>query len=283
MHMPLKDILLYVESYPEPIQAEAIEQAVRFAAAAGGALTALAVQVDLRAPNNWLADRLIGLSRLCAEQEEKSLATCRAALKDFSERLASAGVTGETRLTKVDPHLAGEHVALHARTRDLCLIPATDRPGGHRSVTEAVVFGSGRPILLYRPGVADLMSRPITVVVAWDGSRPAVRAMADALPLLSRARQVRVLTVVNEKAEARANMGRDVVRHLALHGVDAVADDVDAGGRKIGEVFSAYVAQHHADLLVMGAYGRSRMRDFILGGATGAMLRDPKVPLLMSR
>jgi nucleotide-binding universal stress UspA family protein len=280
--MPLKDILLYIESYPDPTSPEAIEQAVHFAATVSGTLTALAVQVDLRAPTNWLADRLIGLSRLCAEQEEKSLAACRTALKVFSEKLTAAEIAGEQHLTKVDPYLAGEHLALHARTRDLCLIPVTDRPDGQRSIAEAVIFGSGRPILLYRPRAADLMSRPITVVLAWDGSRSAARAMADALPLLPHARHVRVLTVLNEKPEARANLGEEVIRHLTVHGVNAVADEVDADGRKVGDVFAAYLAQHRADLLVMGAYGRSRMREFILGGATHSMLRHPKVPLLMA-
>jgi nucleotide-binding universal stress UspA family protein len=281
--MPLKDILLYIESYPEPVAPNAIEQAVRFAAVTAGTLTALAVQVDLRKPTNWLADRVVGLSRLCAEQEEKSLAACRAALKVFSERLAVAGITGEQRLIKVDPYLAGDHLARQARTRDLCLFPVTARPDGQHSVAEAVVFGSGRPVVLYRPGVADLTSPPITVVLAWDGSRSAARAMGDALPLLPHARQVRVLTVLNEKPEARGGLGREAVRHLALHGIRAVADEVDADGRKIGDVFAAYMAQHRADLLVMGAYGRSRMREFILGGATHAMLRDPQMPLLISR
>jgi nucleotide-binding universal stress UspA family protein len=225
---------------------------------------------------------VIGLGRLCAEQEEKSLAACRAALKVFSERLAAAGITGEQRLIKIDPYLAGDHVALQARTRDLCLFPVTTQPDQQRSVAEAVVFGSGRPVLLYRPGVADLRSRPTTAVLAWDGSRSAARAMGNALPLLPHACQVRVLTVLNEKPETHAGLGREAVRHLALHGIHAVADDVDADRRKVGDVFAAYMARHHADLLVMGASGRSRMRDFVLGGATHAMLRDPQMPLLIS-
>jgi len=283
MSLPTKDILLHIDSYPEATSPEAIDQAVRFAAAAGAALTALAVQVELRAPSNYLATGLINLSGLCSELEARSLAACREAIRIVDEKLATYKVSGGSLLTKADLYSVGEHVALHARTRDLCLVPMKDRLDDQRSVAEAVVFSSGRPVLLYQPGVADLLSGGLsTVVIAWDGSRTAARALADALPLLSKARQVRVLTVTNEKAEARSGLGEEVVRHLKIHGVDAVADDVDAAGRKVGQVFSDYVVTHRSDLLVMGAYGRSRMREFILGGATEYMLQDPKVPLFLS-
>ncbi|WP_334164626.1 universal stress protein [Phenylobacterium sp.] len=279
----MKDLLLHIDSYPDATPPEAIDQAVRFAAAAGGALTALAVQVDLQAPSNYLASRLINLAGVCAEQEAKSLASCREAMRIVDEKLAHYQVRGGSVLTKTDLHMVGEHVALHARTRDLCLVPMMDRQDGQRSVAEAVVFGSGRPVLLFRPGVADLPSGGLgTIVVAWDGSRTAARALAAALPLLPKAKQVRVLTVVNEKAEARPGLGDEVIRHLEVHGVHAVADEVDAARRKVGQVFSDYVTEHHSDLLVMGAYGRSRVREFILGGATEYMLEDPRTAILLS-
>lgn len=242
------------------------------------------MQVDLRTPSNWLADRLINLSGLCAEQEAKSLAACREAVRIFDERRSTYRVSGDSRVTKADFYLVGEHVAVHARTRDLCLAPMIDRLDGQRSIAEAVVFGSGSPVLLFRPARADLLGQGLsTVVVAWDGSRSSARALADVLPLLPKARQVRVLTVINDKPEAKAGLGTDVVRHLKAHGVeDVVAEDVDGAGRKIGQVLADYAKAHDSDLLVMGAYGRSRVREFILGGATEFMLNDPKVPLWLS-
>jgi nucleotide-binding universal stress UspA family protein len=279
----MKDMLLHIGSYPDATPVEAIDQAVRFAAAVGGGLTALAVQVNLRAPTHYLASRLINLAGVFAEQEAKSLAACRAAMKAVDERLVLHGVKGGCVLTKADLYSVGEHVAFHARTRDVCLVPLSDPLDEQRSTAEAVVFGSARPVLLYRPGVADLPSRSLgTVVVAWDGSRTAARALAAATPLLSKARHVRILTVINEKAEASPGLGGDVMRHLSFHGVEAVADEIDARGRKVGQVLSDHAAQHRADLLVMGAYGRSRVRDFILGGATETMLQDPRTPLLLA-
>jgi nucleotide-binding universal stress UspA family protein len=283
--MRLTDILLYLDSYPDATPPEAIEQAVKFAKAVGGRLSALAIAVDLSTSRHWLADRLIGLGDLCAEEEAKSVAACKAALQACDEARARHGVSGEGEVGRTTLSLEGRLVAARARTRDLCLLPIANvlDEQNSRSTAEAVIFGSGRPILLFRPGLADLPDRFGTVVLAWDGSRAAARAMADALPLLGLARQVRVLTVLNEKPEATAGLGRDVTRHLKLHGIDAVVDEIDGSGRRIGQIMAEHCAAHRADLLVMGVYGRSRASEFIFGGATQFMLDDPRLPLLLSR
>lgn len=279
----MKDILLHFDSYPDPTPSEAIDQAVQFASALNAELTTLAVQVAFKAPGNWLAERLININGICAAEEARSLANCTAAIETVSARLAAANVRGRALLTRAEAALMGDHVSVHARTRDLCLVPVTDRLDGQRSVAEAVLFGSGRPVLLYRPGVADLPKSALgTVVLAWDGSRCAARAMADALPVLQKAREVRIVTVIREKPEATAGLGADAMRHLAVHGIGAVADEVDIMDRKIGQVLCEYVASKNADLLVMGGYGRSKMREFILGGATQHMLNDSNVPMMLS-
>jgi len=252
---------------------------VRFAALTDANLTALAVQIDIKAPSNCLADRLINVSGLCAQEEEKSRAHCQSAIAAFTEKLGVYGVKGGASCTRADQAMMGGHVAIHARTRDLCLIAVTDRLDGQREVAEAVAFHSGRPVLLYRPGAADLPSTGLNmVVVAWDGGRTAARAMADALPVLRRSNQVRVLTVINEKPGAQTGLGEDAVRHLMLHNIDTVADEVDVSGRKIGAVLTDYVAAHRADLLVMGAYGHSKMREFILGGRPRTCCITPLSP-----
>ncbi|MCR5881292.1 universal stress protein [Phenylobacterium sp. J367] len=282
--MPFKDILLYIDSYPEPVTPEAIDQAVRFAGAVGGDLSALAVQVDLRAPSSWLADHMIGLSGMCAEQEKKSLGYCEDRVRHFSEALAKQKRKGQAQIIKADMYRVGEHLAYHARTRDLCLVPIMERLGDERSVAESVIFGSGRPVVVYRPGAANLMGRGLsTIVIAWDGSRAAARAMADALPLLPKARVVRLVTILNDKPDARVGMNEDALRHLKAHGVEALADEIPSDGRKAGEAIAEYAIRHKSDLLVMGAYGRSRLREFVLGGATEYMLSDLRVPLFLSR
>ena len=120
------------------------------------------------------------------------------------------------------------------------------------------------------------------MIVAWDFSRPATRATADAMPILEKAKRVCVLTVTKEKAIDTRRSGPELAKHLARHGVDVVLDEVDAKGRGIGDVFEAHVTYRNADLLVMGAYGHSRIREFILGGATKRMLARPPLPIFLS-
>lgn len=281
--MPLYDILIQLDSYPEPTPPGAVEQAVRFTAGVGGVLSALAVEIDIRVRTNPIAEHLISLSRLAKDEEQKSRAACAALLEAFSAQAREAGVLGQALHGRADLYGVGDYVAEQARTRDLCLVPVLGRADGQRDVAEAVVFGSGRPVLLFRPATAALPDGPPGVVVlAWDGSRTAARALADALPVLQKAREVRVLTVVNEKPDAGPGLGAEVVRHLAAHRVHAVADEIDGAGRAVGQVIDDYAAACAADLLVMGAYGRSRAREFILGGATEHMLRGSIAPLLLS-
>jgi nucleotide-binding universal stress UspA family protein len=171
----------------------------------------------------------------------------------------------------------------YARLRDLTVVPVPDGDSLQRSYAEAIIFGSGRPTLIVphvrkRAGQFELN----TVVVAWDFSRPAARAVADAQPILNKAKQVRVVTVTNEKSIDTKRSGAELAKHLAHHGVNVVLDTVDAAGRKIGDVLESYATSRNADVLVMGAYGHSRIRDFILGGATQSMIAKPPLPIFLS-
>jgi nucleotide-binding universal stress UspA family protein len=145
-----------------------------------------------------------------------------------------------------------------------------------------VIFGSGRPTLILPE---TPRSRPFelgTVVVAWDFSRAAARAVSDALPLLERAKKVRVVTISSEKVLDTKHSAEELAKNLARHGIDVVLEIVDADGRRIGEVLEAFALAHKADILVMGAYGHARWREFILGGATKSLLSRPPLPILLS-
>ena len=121
-----------------------------------------------------------------------------------------------------------------------------------------------------------------TVVVAWDFSRSAARAVADAIPVLEKARTVRIVTVVNEKVIDSKHSPEQLAKNLSRHGIDVIVDRVDAAGWSIGESLMREVTSRNADLLVMGAYGHSRFREFVLGGATQSMLSKPLLPILFS-
>lgn len=278
----MKDLLLHLESYPEPTPQNAIDQAIGFVSLFDGRLSALAVQVLIRPPANPLANALIGLAAMAAEEQAKSARACAETNAYFEGQARAHNIFESAIVTQAETPLVGDRVAAYAKTRDACLVPVANDPDGQRGVAETVIFESGRPAILFRPGAADLPQGGLgTVVLAWDNSRTAARAMADALPLLRRATKVRVLTIINEKATATAGIGRDALRHLKLHGVNAEIDEVDGGGRSIGATLDAYLDRAVCDLLVMGAYGKSRVREFILGGATAHALARTRVPLFL--
>lgn len=281
--MALNDILLHLDTYPEATPAPMIETAVRLAGCFGGKLTALAVQADFPVKSNRVADFLVGLGELAEKEAVRSRQCAQAALAQFTEAARKAGVYQDALSETAFLYEIPELVAARARTRDLCVVPLAERFDGQQEVAQAAVFGSGRPVLVIGPQTTTPCAEGLgTVVVAWDGSRAAARALADALPVLVQARQVQVLTVVNEKPLAGAGLGAEAVRHLTLHGVSAEAVEVDARGRRIGEALGQHLKDAGADILVMGAYGHSRLREFVLGGATEHMLRAPQAPVLMS-
>lgn len=282
MVMPFKDVLLHLDSYPDPTPLEGVDWSIGLAGLLQAKLTALAVKVRIPVRSNRMAEYLIGLSGMARGEENKSAIRCRELLQKFESKATAAGVFEGGILEKADFYDVGFRVADHARTRDLSVIPLTtgaDMPG---SVAQTVIFESGRPAVILQPGSGTAKARLDTIVVAWDGSRPAARAVADAMPILTFANRVQILTVVHEKASAVSGLGIDLTRHLKVHGIEARMEEVDAEGAAIGAVLEKYVGSLSADLLVMGAYGHSRVREFLLGGATQSVLRAPPVPVFLS-
>ena len=281
--MSLQDILLHIDTYPEPTSDAAIDAAVDVGARLGAQITALAMPISIPVRSNRIAERLIGLTGLAREEEARSLAACRHGLERFRARAESMGVFRGVLQEEVELPDFGLHVARRARARDLCIVPVGAALDGQDGVAETVIFHSGRPVLLMRREAKPHARLTGGVaVLAWDGGVPAARAMADALPILRGMRQVRVLTILNEKAAASAGLAQDAARHLQAHGVETAVDEVESQGEAISRVLDAYLGRVDADLLVMGAYGHSRLREVILGGATEHILRRAQIPVLMS-
>ncbi len=277
------DILLHIDTYAEPTPPKAIEQAVGFASLLGGQLTGLATHIDIKVPDNWLAERLLNVSQLAGVEEAKSLESAQGALKCLEAAARQAGARQEGLIVRAGLQVVGPCVARHARTRDLCLICVGDRMDSERAVAEEVLFRAGRPVLIFNPESAPLPFERLTrVAVAWDGSRSSARAVSDAIPALQKAQEVRILTVVGEKASTVSGIALDLVRHLATHGVSASVDEIDGRHRPIAASLDAYCADYKPDLLVMGGYGSSRLKEFVLGGATEHVLNTRRVAALLS-
>ena len=281
--MVVKDVLLALTTYPEPTPVSAVDEAIDFAAAIGARISAIACEVKIRVPGNILANALLDVPAMAAAEAKKSSANAENLLVAFQDAAEKRGVFQERILERCLTSEIPDVLIEYARLRDLTIVPVPEGEYVDQWYAESIIFGSGHPTLIVpqtrkRAGAFALG----TVVVAWDFSRPAARAVADALPILKKAKRVCVVTVTNEKVIDTKRSGVELAKHLAAHGVDVVLDTVDAAGRGIGEVIDSYVTSRNADLLVMGAYGHSRIRDFILGGATKSMLARPPLPIFLS-
>ena len=281
--MTFRDLLLPLTSYPDSPSTAALANAAVLAERLGGEVTALALRIHIRPMYNRLANALIGMDKMIADVEAASGTRALACLQGITAQGEARGLVVRTLVEQVPLYGAAERLRMRARTYDLTLLSIAAGPGDDRAIAEAVLFGSGRPIVIY-PQEPPLAPGPAfgTVVIAWDGETAAARAVADALPVLRAAGRVRVLTVGGEKSGIDADTAKDLLRHLARHGIEAAVDPVEAGSAQIGQVFGDYLAARKVDLLVMGGFGHSRAREFVLGGATRAVLGAPLCPVLMS-
>jgi nucleotide-binding universal stress UspA family protein len=278
--MAIKDILLTLTSYPEPTPVSVVEDAVSIATALDAHLAAVSCEVHVQVPGSFLSGPIPNISGIIAGEAEKSRNSARGLLTAFKAAAERAGVSHETIVEKCLTFEVPELLVDYAMLRDLTIVPVPE--SYDQWYAETVIFGSGRPTLVLPETPRARLFELGTVVVAWDFSRAASRAVSDALPLLERARKVRVVTVSNEKVIDTKHSAEELAKNLARHRIDVVLDKVDADGRSIGDVLVAYTDSHRADVLVMGAYGHARWREFILGGATKSLLSKPPLPILLS-
>lgn len=276
--MAFKDILVALASYPEPTPVAVVEDAVSVAAALGAHLAALSFETRVQMPGHVISASLV--DGVIAGETSKSRKNAHELLAAFDAAAEKAGILHEKFLEKCITLDIPDILVEYARLRDLTILSV---PASHDQwYAEAIIFGSGKPTLILPESPRPRPLDPKTVVVAWDFGRAAARAVADALPILELAKQVRIVTVVNEKALDTRHSAEELAKNLARHGIDVVLDKVDAKGRSIGGVLESHVHSHQADLLVMGAYGHSRLREFVLGGATKSLLSKPPLPILFS-
>ena len=279
--MSYKDLLLSLANYPDKTPPAAVDVAVDFAAAIGAKLSAIACELRIAVPGSFIAPAFLNVPAMAEAEAKKGREQAEASLAAFQKAAENKGVFEERILGKC---LASELTGLlveYARLRDLTIVPAEANELGDQPDAEALIFESGRPVLV----VPREPRKPFalnTATVAWDFSRTAARAVGDALPLLTKAKRVHIVTVTNEKRIDTSRSGPELAKHLARHGVDVVLETVDAAGRGIYDALEAATRVHDSDLLVMGAYGHSRLREFVLGGATRSMIMRPPLPVMLS-
>ena len=218
------------------------------------------------------------------ELREKSQEVCEKERDAFEHAANLRGLSAEWRVAAVG---AESDPALHARYVDLTILGQLDPDRGDadliRPRPELVALASGRPVLVV-PYAGHFETVGRRVLIGWNATREATRAVNDAMPMLTAADLVTVLTIdAREGPDAHGELpGADISLHLARHGVKATIERTVAAGIPAGDVLLSRAADLGADLLVIGAYGHSRVRELLLGGATRSILRSMTLPVLMS-
>ncbi len=223
-----------------------------------------------------------GAASIVARYREELATAARKARDEFSRAAQQAGLSPEAHVIELGGNAVGEAFGRLARGHDLSIVgqarPDSESP--EDAIIEGALFGSGRPVLIV-PWIQKAGVKLDRVLVCWDGSRNAARAMADALPLLRRAGVVEVITI--DAAERRNEIaGADIAEHLARHGLKVELKSIVDKANDVAITILNHVADSCADLIVMGGYGHSRLREFVLGGATRGLLRSMTAPTLMA-
>lgn len=218
---------------------------------------------------------------LDAEREANRKAASDAIAR-FEEAARLAAVSAESRLVEASVSGATKVLGTIARTFDLSVVGQAE-PKSMRDdlMIEGSLFDSGRPVLVV-PYIQRAGLKLDRVMVCWDGSRNAARAINDAMPFLSRAKAVDVVTISAGKDKSGEIKGVDIAQHLARHGLNVELRRINAGDVDVANVILSDAADRDADFIVMGGYGHSRLREFVLGGATRGILSSMTVPTLMS-
>jgi len=277
--MSYKTILVHVDNSPQ--------WPGRFEVAAGLAAEFSAHLVGLcllRRPDLPGYIRSAEIAEMLAQRARDAEDKVKASRQMLLDRLAQQGLSGECRVVEGEVE---ELASVHGRYADLLIVSQADVNAPNSSAAmddiQSVIFASGRPLLLV-PYAGKVRTLGKNIFVAWNASREATRAVTDALPLLQRAEKVTVM-VVRPRADSRAHgdvPGADIAAYLARHGVKVEVMAEEGEGIDVGELILSRVADLGSDLVVMGAYSHSRLRQWILGGATRTMLESMTVPVLMS-
>ncbi|MBA4163299.1 MAG: universal stress protein [Erythrobacter sp.] len=273
-----KSVMLYATVDTFDIDRGAAALALRLCETEGASLTAFLLNLDANAPpspDSRSLDQLRADSQL---REERNGANVELLL----DRAAQGGVAAQA-VTKLD-HSRGIMgcVADHARLHDLVVIGA-DSTGllSDRLIAENLLFEIGRPLMVVPSNYSSEFDCH-RIAVAWDNSRVAARALGDALALFPGVEEVILLSIGGEKAILSSLDHDTMVRMLERRGVSARVERRDLNGRSIGDAIQDSARETGANLLVMGGYGHSRLRDFILGGATLSVFAHPQLPVLLS-
>ena len=276
----LIDIVVFVDGRPG--SEGAAEWAARLARAHRARLTGVFVAPEPAYSRPEMFARGGALAEVIAAGEDRRRRVEEQWRAWFQAAVRRQGVDWVWRPARV---LGPSELVVHARPADLAVASRRDRadpPDALAALPECLVLTSGRPIVLLPPQGAP--AEPRRILLAWNARPEAVRAVAGAMPLLTRADAAQVVVVDDEGTPGYGEeAGADIAEHLARHGVCVDVLRLSSRGEDVGRVLLSQAATFGADLLVMGAYGHSRLRERVFGGVTRTVLTEAVLPVLMCR
>jgi nucleotide-binding universal stress UspA family protein len=216
-------------------------------------------------------------------QREDNETAAEAAIKSFSAAADQAGISAEPLIPSASLAAAGDQFARMARHFDLAIVGQAqpEISSMEQIIAETTLFESGRPMLMV-PYIQKAPFKTENVMICWDGGRMAARAVADALPIIRNSGRVEIVMVANERGKQDEIEGADIGQHLARYGLKVDVHRISGGNIDVGDALLSHAADSGADLMVMGGYGHSRLREFVLGGVTRSIFESMTVPVLMS-
>jgi len=279
--MAIKDILLPLVGESGAAAIAAIEKCTAVAGDIGARVTAMAVEQDILVrPKVAISS---DLENAAATEAVRSASNAHDLLTAFDTAATRFGVRNERWLQRFAAADIPANLAVWARLKDLSLVPVKPHDDQSEKIVERLIFESGRPILMCPEEFAGELAVAFdNVVIAWDHSAPAARAVADALPWLQASANVRIITATDNSTPAELESGTALVTHLAEHGIKATFEMIKIDGSSIGKVFETYVNANAIDLLVMGAYRHSRLNEIVWGGTTKTVIGRPPCWVMMS-
>jgi nucleotide-binding universal stress UspA family protein len=255
--------------------------AISLAHAFGAHVSAVAFSYEPVIPPSIMGSIPASLIETQRAENDKAANDARA---KFDADAGRAGVSFDSRILTASLPGSADWFGAIARRFDLAVV-GQGEPGVSASaqefVAEGVLFGSGRPVVIV-PYIQKAGLALDRVMVCWDASRNAARAIADAMPLLARSKAIDVVIVASERIKSDEVPGTDIGQHLARHGLKVEVKRIVAIDTDVASTILSHAADSSADFIVMGGYGHSRLREFILGGATRGILAAMTVPVLMS-
>lgn len=278
--MHTRTAYLPLSTYPEAPPDDSIVAAVGFGISLGCAVHVTTFAVSLPQMRSPLSGTfLLDVPALVRANEERSKADC-VRLHGVVQKAAGSQPKLDVSTRTMVLGGALDAAATEARYYDLSVVPWSGETLLAQDMAQSVVFGSGRPTILVPPS-----ARPVPldhIAIAWDGSRVAARALWDALALLPENGRLTVLTIRDEKPLSGTDLAGSLASSLQKRGYNVKPLSLTLSERTIAKALQDSAVETEAQLLAMGGFGHSRVRDFILGGATKGVLSDLRMPILLS-